>query len=563
MKKLYIPLFILLVAIVSCGQDLEESPKKETLNRWKDQTIYFVMIDRFYDGDSDNNIQSTNMAMYGTGQGQWSGGDFRGLIEKLDYIQDLGFTAIWITPPVLNQWWDETIPYGGFHGYWASSFTNVDPHYGTLEEYKEFVQACHTRGMRVIQDIVCNHTANYFSMDGEFGNLTINSNGYPMFPQEPFFSNSIMYYLANNPSSNEEIPDEYNAFHWTPDITDWNDWHQLTNYQASSLSDINTENPLVLKYMKEWFGYWIYEVGIDGYRVDTMKNVPKWFWREFTYSTDAEEPGIMEIARRAGKDDFIMIGEVHTPGDENEDATAGGYTMDEEGNRIMDTVLYYPMFTVIQDVFSKGEATKKVKLLFDNLDGYYHPKSIDRLVTFIDNHDKTRFRAGNSRTKTELALLFIYTTIGIPCVYYGTEQEMTITRPSMFEGGHQEDIEKKDYFIQDSHMYLFLKKLNSMRKKYEVLRRGDKNVVFWDDFGSGLLAFTRNYGEKKALVVFNTSADIKYAEKINTEFGSKVNLVNILDTKEKITTSSDGSISSTFKGNSCVILVPEDEYIKF
>ena len=105
---------------------------------WSKQSIYFIMTDRFFNGDTANDVQTADGIESGAVGHLWNGGDLQGLIDKLQYIKGMGFTAIWITPPVLNQWLDNAIPYSGFHGYWASSFVKVDPHYGTLEKYQEF-----------------------------------------------------------------------------------------------------------------------------------------------------------------------------------------------------------------------------------------------------------------------------------------------------------------------------------------------------------------------------------------------------------------------------------------
>ena len=128
---------------------------------WRDQVIYFVMLDRFDDGDPRNNDQ--HAGEYDPADpAKFSGGDLAGVTRRIDYIRGLGATAVWITPPVANQWWNPRVKYGGYHGYWASNFSAVDAHFGTLDDYRALSRALHGAGMYLVQDIVVNHTGDWF-----------------------------------------------------------------------------------------------------------------------------------------------------------------------------------------------------------------------------------------------------------------------------------------------------------------------------------------------------------------------------------------------------------------
>ncbi len=127
---------------------------------WGDQIIYFVMTDRVEDGDPTNNDQGAG-EYDPSDHRRYSGGDLKGIEQRLDDIQGMGATAVWLTPPVANQWYDDYVDYGGYHGYWARDFKSVDEHYGTLEDYQSLSKSLHGRGMYLVQDIVLNHTANY------------------------------------------------------------------------------------------------------------------------------------------------------------------------------------------------------------------------------------------------------------------------------------------------------------------------------------------------------------------------------------------------------------------
>ncbi|NNJ73426.1 MAG: alpha-amylase, partial [Enterobacterales bacterium] len=129
---------------------------------WRDQVVYFLMTDRFNDGDVTNN--DLGHGEYNPSlESHYSGGDIQGVIDQLDYIQNMGMTAVWTTPLVANQWWSEFNQYTGYHGYWATDFSSVDKHVGNLETYQQLSDQLHRRGMFLIKDIVVNHTGNFFN----------------------------------------------------------------------------------------------------------------------------------------------------------------------------------------------------------------------------------------------------------------------------------------------------------------------------------------------------------------------------------------------------------------
>jgi hypothetical protein len=131
---------------------------------WRDQVLYFVVTDRFADGDPRNNDQGAGEYQPGN-RTRFQGGDLAGLRQRLDYIRGLGATGVWLTPPVANQWLGPGGHYGGYHGYWAEHFKQVDAHLGTLDDYRQLSHSLHQRGMVLVQDIVLNHTGDFFWYD--------------------------------------------------------------------------------------------------------------------------------------------------------------------------------------------------------------------------------------------------------------------------------------------------------------------------------------------------------------------------------------------------------------
>ncbi|MBN2558492.1 MAG: alpha-amylase [Clostridia bacterium] len=212
-----------------------------------EDNIYFILIDRFYDAvenlpDVDKNDPKA-----------YQGGDIRGIIEKLDYIRDLGMTAIWISPVMDNA------P-GGYHGYWIHDFYAVDEHFGTIGDFKELVEKAHALGMKVILDYVFNHTG------------------------------PGMAWLDD--------PAKQDWFHEKKAITNWNDKDQLINGWIYGLPDLNQENPLVRDYLVENALWWIEETGIDGFRIDTARHVPDEFLLHFIDEVKSDFP------------EFYLLGEV-------------------------------------------------------------------------------------------------------------------------------------------------------------------------------------------------------------------------------------------------------------
>lgn len=209
---------------------------------WRDQILYFVMLDRFDDGNRANNDQGAGEYDPGDGR-KFSGGDLAGVERRLDYIQGLGATAIWITPPVANQWWNDRAQYGGYHGYWASDFKPVDAHFGTLAGYRRLADAVHGRDLRLVQDIGVNHTGDYFGWPGGYDparseqgfELRRQPDGSTAPTQPPFDRNDVR----------KPVDPAAAIYHWTPPIRDFADRRQELDWQLADLDDLDSENPAV------------------------------------------------------------------------------------------------------------------------------------------------------------------------------------------------------------------------------------------------------------------------------------------------------------------------------
>lgn len=398
------------------------SGKTEKINQ-KDM-IYFLLTDRFYDGDKSNDKGIINGDL-----SQYQGGDFQGVIDKLDYIKELGFTAIWISPVVKND-------LGGYHGYWATDFYSTNEHFGTMEKLKELVNKAHEKGIKVIFDLVVNHTGP--------GNPMVDNPKYP------------------------------NWFHEHINISDYNNQSEVENGWLAGLPDFNTENPEVKKYLIDMAKWWIAQTGIDGYRLDTVRHVPKDFWKDFVSEIKKDYP------------DFYFVGEVFN-GDES---YVGSYQ--KTG---IDGLVDFPTYFAINDVFKGDKPASYLANLIYKESLTYNNRAL--MGTFIDNHDVDRFVNQVYRLKTqklEGALTFMLTYTGIPIMYYGTEIGM--------DGGTDPDNRGVMDFSIKSPVTAYLKKLTALRKTNSALTDGDIKVLKSSD---SFLSFVRNYNNNTVVTAFSTS----------------------------------------------------------
>ena len=469
---------------------------------WRDQIIYFLMTDRFEDGNPQNNDQ-------GAGEfdpkqsARYSGGDLAGVQKRLNYIQGLGATAVWITPPVANQWWNGS--YGGYHGYWASDFKRVDPHVGTLKDYQKLSDALHRRGMYLVQDIVLNHMGDFFSYKNAAPESTekdptqgyaLNAQSVPMKAplQKPFNQND-----PRNPEHRKA-----GIYHWTPDVVNYNDRLQELNYQMAGLDDLNSENPVVRRALRDSYGYWIRKVGVDAFRLDTAFYVPPEAIQDFLYAKDPKQPGMRLVAQQTGRKDFLTFGEgfgIDKAGETQQMKKIEAYVRDAKGAPVMQGMLNFPLYGSVSDVMARGHTTQELaERIRQNMQIHSDPH---RMPSFLDNHDVDRFLKGGSELALRQSLALIMTLPGIPTLYYGTEQGFKEQRAAMFAKGYGSG--GVDHFNQQAPLYTYTRSLTTLRKQHQVFSRGVPTILREDAAGPGVLAYRMDHGNQSAWVVFNTA----------------------------------------------------------
>lgn len=561
---------------------------------WQDQVIYFILTDRFYNGNPTNDkiagledqqgkLYDESIVLPGQPASSYNGGDLEGIRQKLDYIQNLGATAIWITPPIKSQVAEGN--YHGFHGYWATDFTQVDPHMGTLAEYQALVSAAHDRGMYVIQDIVVNHVGDYqkikdnLSITAEMVKEGVDSSEFILNPDSVPYKRPEQLPWAFNDVNNYTV-DEFNNnsfYNFNASISNFTDMSQRYTWQSSNLDDINTENPVVRNLLRGYFRYWIDKTNIDGYRIDTVYYVEEDFFEDFINSTEPGNLGIRPHAATLGKNDFINFGEAWS----TDEKIVSGYTVSDSGTKRIDSIIYFPLRFAIVDTISNGSKTSAISDVLQNRyrqTASVHYDNPDRLVTFIDNHDVDRFAKvmnGNDPL-IKAAYGIIFTIPGIPQIYYGNEQGFNgECRAGMFAGSFKSEgqVQEKDYFDESSEWYKFFQNLIKMRKENRVFRYNTLYVLKDTDDAAGLFAYVvrekdeagnvlKDDGTKtkhKAVYIMNTSStdmvlDASYA---NLKEGDKFTLLtDVSDCQDgdslpaEFVVHSGGKVNLVMPGNS-------------
>ncbi len=406
--------------------------------RWSDEVLYFVVLDRFADGDASNNLKVDKKA-----PGAFHGGDFKGLHDQLDELSSLGVTALWITPVVKNIDGFVTgagFPDWGYHGYWADDFHQVDPRFGTEQELKALVDACHQRGIRVLLDVVYNHP------------------GY-----------NSKYLKA--PETRGWLRSEELGTCGQDDLTSC----------VSGLPDFKTEQPEVAKYLLDAQMAWGKRTGVDGFRLDTVKHVDHPFWQEHRRRTREE----------LGKD-FFLLGEVWGGDRESldpwfsTDEMDAGFDFGFQGSAL---------------AWAQGRGRT---VAFDSyLRSRHKVRKGYHLSHFLSSHDVpgALFQLQGNKALFRLAAALQLTTSGIPVIYYGEEVgrpggDWPANRSDMPWG--ERAVQPGAGLPRDESLRQFYQKLIAIRRAHPALARGThKGLVTEGD----VYAFIRHEPESGDAVV--------------------------------------------------------------
>lgn len=535
-------IFAALIFGTALGWAAEPASREETAEFWRKQSIYQLLTDRFFNGDPSNDNAGGRFSP----AKPWGahGGDFAGIIEKLDYIKALGATAVWISPILLNGG-------GHYHAYATTDFYNVQPAFGTVEELKTLVREAHRRGLLVVGDVVTNHGGHWIDSEEE---------GWPEFRAPPGG-----YRLNLRDGRRYAPPFDHVAlgvpleeiFHNHGATRNWDQPEEVELGELMGLDDFRTTSPFVRQKMAEIYSHWIREIGFDAFRVDTVKHVEMGFWDEWS-------PTIRKAAAKAGRPNFFQFGEVL----ERPDERCGPYTLEnEKGEARMDSVLDYPLYYSVQEVFAKGKGAPSQlseRWAEERMENY-HPLAREALVTFLDNHDHTRFlhEGQPAAERLDAALVFLLTSQGIPCLYYGTEQDFDggrdpFNRENMFDGDFEQGPSEGDNFNMTHPRFQLVARLNNLRRIHPALTAGAHIPLEAESEGPGVLGYLRETAGSRVWVFLNTSSETKSTKPHST--GGAV-LVNALDSSQKFPADPEGNLPPLeLAPFAYKILVPESEW---
>lgn len=429
--------------------------KNENDFDWDEAVVYFMMTDRFFDGNESNNTAS-GTDTYGDNPGLYHGGDFAGVTAKLDYLQDLGVNTIWLTPIVKNiagvtvtDEGKEDVPYNAaYHGYWASDFTKLNPTMGTTEEFKTMISEAHKRGMRIMVDIVVNHAG--YGTESTFADM------------------------LRDKSVSEG------------DIKSW----------QSGLPDFATEKADVRAKLVEWQTSWMKDYGVDYFRVDTVKHVDSTTWAALKNSTTEVNPS------------FKMIGEYYGAGYASNGSTLGSGQMDAD--------LDFD-FNDQATSFVSGNISSVEKFLSARNSALNNAYMTGQFLSSHDEDGfKASLMNGKKYTEDEatsaalVAATLQLTAKGIPVIYYGEEVGLSGLNNYPYQTNRYDmDFSKA---TKDNVTYQHYKNLLSIRNAYtDVFARGSRTVVASSD-EEGYDVVSRSYGGTTLYVGMNikdTAKEVK------------------------------------------------------
>lgn len=555
-----------------------------------DERFYFVMADRFNNGSTANDGGGLGPDPMVSGfdptkKGFYNGGDLKGLRDKIDYIQGLGTTSIWLTPSFKNKAVQPEDKSAGYHGYWVTDFTQIDPHLGTNEELKSLINEAHARGMKVYFDIITNHTADVIGY--EEGDRT----AYTSKDAAPYLTSAGVPFDDRDYAGTGNFPalDAAKSFPYTPKLAPgeenlkvpaWlNDptlYHNRgdTTFEGENsfygdffgLDDLFTEHPKVVNGMANIYEKWIGDFGVDGFRIDTMKHVNDEFWQQFG-------PRVLDYAKAHGKDEFFMFGEVFD--------TSKSFTSQFTTRNKMQAVLDFPFQDAARNFASRGQGAKELETFFAGDDWYTDADSnVYELPTFLGNHDMGRIGSFISAdnpdaddaervARDRLAHELMYFSRGNPVVYYGDEQGFTgpggdqDARQTMFASRVPDYLDDDllgtdathtgDNFNTAHPLYRGISELATLTTEHPALRNGAHQNRFASD-GPGIYAFSRidARDQREYVVAVNNSKEARTAA-VPTYVAKRSYNRIYGDAAAEVKTASDGKLTVTVPPLSAVV----------
>lgn len=454
--------------------------------------IYLIMPDRFADGDPSNDEPASARGTHDRSNPRaYHGGDLEGIRDHLPYLKDLGVTTLWLTPIVKNGSAQD------YHGYGAVDLYAVDPHLGTVQDYRELVAQAHKAGMKVAFDFVANHVGpknpwvdnpplpDWFH--GTAQRHLDSGSG----PSGVFYGHPGGHAATNDPF--ELLVDPHSTARLQRNLTD--------GWFVNTLPDLNTENPAVAQYLLQNAIWWAESSGLDAYRLDTFPYVSRKFWSEW-------HAGLRQLYPF-----LTTIGEVFHPDPSVVSFFAGGVKQSDGIDSGVSILFDYPMYFALRDVLLGNAPTGKITDVLRSDWMYPHP---DELVTFFGNHDVPRFASaeGSSPAKLELAYGLALTLRGIPELYYGDEIGMRGGAdpdnrhefPGGWPGDPQDAFTQAGRTSEQQQIFAYVSKLLHLRHDHTALQNGKLWHLFSDESS---YVFLRETEEERVVVAFNNADHLR------------------------------------------------------
>lgn len=450
-----------------------DAANKKTFDQ--SDVLYLITPDRYVNGDPSNDmVKGMREKPDRTNKGGRHGGDIEGMRKSLDYIADLGFTAIWVNPVLEN----DMVEYS-YHGYSTTDFYKVDPRFGTNEDYRQLAKEARSKGIKLIMDMIVNHCGSYhWWMDDLPSQDWIN--------QWPEYTNTNhKKTLVQDPYSSEKDRKEFTDGWFVP-----------------TMPDMNQRNPLMANYLTQNAIWWIEYLGLAGIRMDTYPYPDMDYMTEWTRRVDEEYPGFNVVGEEWYGDPSIVA--YWQEGKNN----ANGYTSD------LKSLMDFPLQVAMVDALNAEESWGSGWItLYEALAKDFIYAKADELVVFPDNHDMSRIytQLNEDYQKFQNAMVYTMTVRGVPQIYYGTEILMKnpgttdhgIIR-SDFPGGWKDDkvnaITGDGLTDQQKNAQNYLKTLLNWRKNSQVIHYGKLMHFLPKD---GVYVFFRYNDDEKVMVVLN------------------------------------------------------------
>jgi glycosidase len=443
--------------------------------------MYLIMPDRFADGNAANNLPGDDRkALKG-----WHGGDITGIVQHLDYLLELGITALWTTPVTSNSAMPES-----YHGYSATDLYAVDPHFGTLDDYRHLSDALHAKGMKLVIDLVPNHIGvqHPWMLDP---------------PAPEWFHGTLAKHRLTDHNFYALMDPHAPRQAWSATTEGW---------FTDQMPDLNQENPLVSRYLIQNALWWVEAANLDGIRLDTLPYVGRAFWRDFHATLHSVYPRL------------TTVGEVFN-GDPEVTSFFAGEVTHRGIDTGLDTPFDFPVYFTLRDVLAHGKPMSDLAKVLRQDALYPHS---ERLVTFIGNHDTSRFftEAAGSVPKTRLAMGMLVTLRGLPQIYSGDEIGMPgggdpdnrHDFPGGFIGDTRNAFTKSGRTDAEENIFAWTSGMLALRSAHPTLQTGIEQNLFADD---DLFAFVRSPDEagcapgrssERMLIVVNKAQSSRVVE---------------------------------------------------